>query len=352
METTSSKTPDNSQYSYAYHELREKLINGSNFRELFQEVREKYNSNGEKELVSYDDVIQYLKEDLLPYFESIFNFNLFDTYVNSNTIHEPSICDALRKEYINFIYDKANDIANSLKEFKQGNKEFYKSFMATQNDFTKSIFLFVFKNSHFTGKDTYYVLNGGSNKFIKEYLTSILIQIREQPTAISSRLIQLEINRVHALLLKNANFNFLNWYLDELKSGLNDLKYVYDSQPNYGLKCSEIALKNLYHKLKREDFVDIDHTTETNFVEVFLKNWYSHESICVLKMDNPQTKYFLDQFKIHIDSKLKLSDIEKAKNITNKSGYINSSSLSASSSRNKFLGPKREEDLVALFKKP
>jgi len=350
MKTLCFKPTKNLKYSYAYYELLDKFVNS---RVLAIPVREgwsKYEEKAHKEWISYKDVDQCLKEDLLPFFESIFNFNLIETYLSSNKICALSIYDTLRTEYIDFIYRKANSITKDLKDFKTGNSEFYQSFLNLENGMSRNICRFVFKNSQFTGKENHYVLNGDSNLFIKEYLNTVLIQTREKPKVISSRLLQLEINRIQVLILKNTSFNFLNWYLTELKSALNDLKFIHDQDLTYGLKCSELRIRKLYRKLKREDFIDIDHTTETNFMEVFLKEWYTHESICILKMDNPQTKYFLDQFKVHIDSYLKISDVAKVKNIANNNGFISSSSLSASSSRNKLIGPKREQDLLLLFK--
>lgn len=346
---TSNKT-DSSNHSYAYYELKEKLINGSDFYELIQEVREKYKATGNKELISYDDVSKYLKEDLLPFIESIFNFNLFDAYMNSSRIQESSICDTIRVEFVNFINIESNTIVIALNEFKNGHEDLYEAYSDLENSLVRRIFQFVFQNTRFTGGEKKFILNADSNQFIKEYLNTVLVATREKPNAIHFGLLEAEVNRVQTLILKNANFNFLNWYLIELKSALTDLKFIHKSQPNYGLKCSELALRKLYRKLKSEDFIDIDHTTEDNFVEVFLKDWYTHDSICVLKMDNPQTKCFLDQFKVHLNSKLLLSHIEKVKNIANKNGYISSASLSASSSRNKLMGPDHEQYLSNIFK--
>ncbi len=350
MKTLRFKPTNNLKYSYAYYELWDKFTKSTVNALTAYECWAKYEGKVYKELITHKDVDKCLKEDLLPFFESIFNINLLETYLSSNEICVSSIFDALRTEYIDFIYHEANSIAEDLNDFKNGNLEFYQSFSSLENGYSRSICRFVFKNSQFTGKESNYVLHGGSNLFIKEFLKSILIQIREKPKTVTSRLLQLEFNRIQVLILKNTSFNFLSWYLAELKSALNDLKFVHDQELTYGLKCSEIIIKQLYRKLKRENFIDIDHTTETNFTEVFLKEWYTHDSICVLKMDNPQTKYFLDQFKVHIDASLKVSDIAKVKNIANNNGFISSSSLSASSSRNKLIGPKREEDLLLLFK--
>ena len=351
METANSKTLDTSQYSYAYNELKEKLISGTTSNWIIEEVQPSYNKIVNIDEFTYDDVLKHLKEDLLPFFESIFNVSVFDAFVNSSKDEERSICDTLRQEYINFIHVEVNKIAKYLNDFRRDNQVFYNSFFQLQETLSKRIFKYVFKNSEFNGQSNYYALHGDSNQFLKIYLNEVLIAVRDRPMMISSGHIEFEINRMHKLILKNSNFSCLHWYHSELKSGLADLKFFYKRQSKYGLICSELILRRLYRELERYEFIDIEYTTENDFVKVFLYDWNGHDSVCVLKMDNPQTKYFLDQFKIHIDSKLKLSDIEKAKNITNKSGYINSSSLSASSSRNKFLGPKREDDLVALFKK-
>ena len=338
-------------YTYLYDRLKEIIINDAQLHYTVRENQQIFGNKNNLELVSYKDVTMCLKEDLLPFFESIFSYNLFDIYINSNNTNSYDICDILREKYIKFIFGEANVLAKNLIDFKKGDSDFYPLFSTLEKDLIRNILRYVFKSSQFIGKETYYLLHGDSNKFIKEYLTAVLIQIRENPKAVSSRLLQLEINRVQTLILKNANFNFLNWYLNELKSTLKDLKFIYEKQPNYGLNCSEIVLRELYRELKRWDFIEIGHTSETNFVEVFLKDWYSHKSICALKMDNLQTKYFLDQFKVHIDSAIKVSDIEKVKNIVNKNGFISSASLSASFSRSKEIGPKREDDLVAVFRK-
>lgn len=344
-----SKSADNKNYSYSYIGFRERLIGNFDSYYFSEESIIAYEANN-AELISYGQVLEYVKTDLLPFFESIFNFNLFDNYEKSKSTQGINLGDSLHKEFIQFIYTEANKIAFVLDGFKKGNKEFFESYTDFENNVIKSIFLYVFQNTRFTGSDKKYLLNADSNKFIKDYLNTILIDIREKPKAICSRLLQLEINRVKTLILKNANFNFLNWYQSELKSALYDLKFIYKSQPNYGLNCSIQKLTKLYLELARYDFIDVDHTPKTDFINVFIKDWYSHDSICVLKMDNPQTKYFLNHFKVHLDSKLTMAAIEKAKNITNNSGYIISSSLSASSSRNKLIGPKREQDLLDAFK--
>lgn len=346
----SSKNSNNFNYTYLYRQLKETFVNDFRPHETIREDRPVFTCRSNQEYISFEDVLNYVKNDLEPFFKSIFNINIFNRYVNLNNVDETNICSTFRKEYIDFIYKEANTLAKNLNDFKNGHNEFYGLFTNLEKDLTRNLFLFVFRNSHFTGKNTCYFLNGDSNQFIKEYLNSILIQTREKPKNTSSRLLQLEVNRIQVLILKNTRFNFLNWYLTELKCALNDLKFIHDCELTYGLKCSEIKIRKLYRKLKRADFIDIDHTTEINFIEVFLKEWYTHDSICVLKMDNPQTKYFLDQFKVHIDTSLKVSDIAKVKNIANKNGYISSSSLSASSSRNKLIGPKREQDLLLLFK--
>ncbi|MGJ8735394.1 hypothetical protein [Zobellia laminariae] len=350
MEGSHSKLAKNS-HTYLYHQLKEAFVNVDRFRDTIMEEQPLFKYGNSQERIPFDDVLKSVKNDLEPFFKSIFNINKFSDYVNSNNIHEPSICNALRKEYVYFIYEMTNTIAKDLNDFKKGNHEFYASFSNFEKGMSRNLIHFIFNNSQFTGNDEYYESSSDSNQFIKEYLTSILIETRENPKAISSRLLILEINRVQTMILKNANFNFLHWYLNELKSAMNDLKFVHDTRLNYGLKCSEKLLRNLYRKLKSEDFIDIDHTTETNFIEVFIEDWYTHDSICVLKMDNPQTNYFLNQFKINIDASIKVSDIEKVKNIRNKNGYIRSASLSASSSRNKKIGPKKEAELVTLFVK-
>lgn len=344
-----SKSTEKPSYSYSYLLLRERLINDLEYSYVGEESIA-FTKSDNTEFISYGQVLEYLKSDLLPFFKSIFNFALFENYEKCCNEKGIDLGDSLSKEFIQFLYTVANQIASSLDNFKRGNKELFESYIDLESNVMRNIFLFVFQNVRFTGDARKYLLNAETNRFIKDYLNSVLIEIREKPNSINSRLLQIEINRVHTLVLKNASFNFLDWYQNELESALTDLKFVYKNKPNYGLNCSVQKLTKLYLELKKYDFIEIEHTTQTDFINVFLGDWYSHDSICVLKMDNPQTKCFLKYFKVHLDSKLTMTAIEKAQNISNNSGYIISSSLSASSSRNKIIGPKREEDLLNIFK--
>ena len=101
--TETSNSTDSSNHSYAYHELKEKLISGTTSNWIIEEVQPSYKKIVNRDEFSYEDVLKHLKEDLLPFFDSIFNVNVFDAFVNSSKDEELSICDTLRKEYINFI---------------------------------------------------------------------------------------------------------------------------------------------------------------------------------------------------------------------------------------------------------
>ncbi|MDF4221049.1 hypothetical protein PXC01_05580 [Maribacter sp. M208] len=348
--TQASISPSNLSYSYIYHELRDKLIKGLISYEFYHVIGEETRENDKNEYVSYQEVSKYIKEELLPFIDSIFNYNLFDSYVNTQPVNSLQIVDSIQQGFISLIYNEANEIASSILMFQKGNERFYKEYFGLEEILLTKIFRFIFHNMRFTNVEGNFVFNANSNQFIKEYLNLVLIKVREKPNSTNSGLLEVEINRVQTLILKNANFNFLNWYLSELKSVLTDLKYIHKNQHNYGLSCSVQKLKKLYLELKKYDFIQLEYTTQTDFIDVFLEDWYSHDSICVLKMDNPQTKCFINNFKIHVDSKLSMAAVEKAHNISNNSGYIKSSSLSSSSSRNKLIGPKREHDIMTAFK--
>jgi hypothetical protein len=347
--TQASISPSNSNYSYIYHELRDKLIKGLISYELYHVISEETRENDKNEYVSYEEVSKYIKEELLPFIDSIFNYNLFESYVNTQSVNSSHIVDSIQQGFISFIYKEANEIGSSMYIFRKGNERFYEAYFGLEKVFMARIFRFIFHNMRFTSTEGNFVFNADSNQFIKEYLNSVLIEVRDKPNSTNFRLLAVEINRIQKLILKSSNFNFLHWYLSELKSVLTDLKFMCKNQPNYNLSCSVQKLKKLYSELKKYDFIQIEYTTQTDFIDVFLEDWYSHDSICVLKMDNPQTKCFINNFKIHVDSKLSMVAVEKAHNISNNSGYIKSSSLSSSSSRNKLIGPKREHDIMTAF---
>lgn len=195
------------------------------------------------------------------------------------------------------------------------------------------------------------MLEKDANAFLKEFTRSVLISVREKPLDITPRLVRIEINRIQTLILKNADYNFLSWYLNELKCLSSDLKFIWGPKSNYNLTCTSEQLKNLYAGLVKHEFIDIDVTSEIDFLKVFLEDWYSHNSICALNMDHPQTNHFLQLFNKSTGCKPNLTDIEKVKNIINNNGHIKSSALSAAASRNRYIGPKRDSDLIDAFSK-
>jgi len=116
---------------------------------------------------------------------------------------------------------------------------------------------------------------------------------------------------------------------------------------NYNLNIADQHLKKLYVELEKYSFVDPLKTTATDFINVLKLDWQDHNSFIYIKLDNPQTKIFIDSIKQFYRVKLSLSQIEFVENIRNKNGIINARSVSASSSRNDKIAPHpKDADLL------
>ncbi|SHJ88180.1 hypothetical protein SAMN04487911_1502 [Arenibacter nanhaiticus] len=338
---------------YLYVIFKGKLLEGGFGLDKLSDYKTNYNvySKSLDSGITNQDISVYLKTDLLPYFHSIFNFDKFNNYIIQDESEQDSqsLLERLSFEFVSFLSTEANELYFFVKDFTKHSEGIYE--LISGNNLIKQTLLFVFQNSVFKGHEKGYQLTAKSNVFLKQYLTKILIELRSNNDYNTQRLVKLEINRIQILRLKDTDFSLLNWYLEELKGVISDLKSISGAKPNYKLGCSNNAIRQLYNRLLKYDFIDVDYTSLKDFETVFFNDWYSHKSICVLKMDNPQTKFFINQFKIHIDKRLTLTDLEKAKNIRNKSGYIICSSINSSSSRNRLIGPKRQDDLAAVFGK-
>jgi acyl carrier protein len=120
---------------------------------------------------------------------------------------------------------------------------------------------------------------------------------------------------------------------------------------NYNIRVSNDVLSSLYKQLELYDFIEEEKTSEHAFINVLKEDWSNNESEKInLKMDHLQTKLLLDGVKNELGIKIRLSDIEKAKNIFNNNGAIKASSISSSSSKS-FLSPKQSSTILGLIKK-
>lgn len=111
---------------------------------------------------------------------------------------------------------------------------------------------------------------------------------------------------------------------------------------NYNISIKKTGLLELYKLLEINEFINSEKTTQNDFINVLLNNWFSHQSIIYLQMDHYRTKLFLDEINI------KYTQAEKAKNISNNKGFIKGSILSSSASKSKVLF--RPEDKLELDK--
>lgn len=134
--------------------------------------------------------------------------------------------------------------------------------------------------------------------------------------------------------------------LDDISLKINELSKSKfdDSYKSYGLKINDSVLRELYKELERNEFIDIEKTSEKDFCKVLTSNWNKHHSVVYMEMDNIQFKLFLDCIDEVLKIKIPLTKIELAKNIKNKNGFIKASSVYASKSKSKM--PPKDAELI------
>jgi len=115
---------------------------------------------------------------------------------------------------------------------------------------------------------------------------------------------------------------------------------------SYKISTDSNILKQLYRELVKEEFVDIELTSEEAFINVLTLDWNSHDSIIQFNFDHPQTKFFLDGIKKNLNINIQLSKIEKSSNIRNNSGEIIASRIRSSYSRSKKTSSIKKEDKI------
>jgi hypothetical protein len=160
-----------------------------------------------------------------------------------------------------------------------------------------------------------------------------------------------DIKKISFLLdIKGALEEYEN-YLEKLQSQINERLTVLTKSKignrNYQINIDRGDLRKLYHGLEKLMFIDQNKTSLNQFIEVFEKDWKSHNSIIYFEMDNILFKYFIEFLDIFFNCKIQLSSIEYSAKIENKNGLIKAGAVYSSMAQyRKYL--KDRDDIKAL----
>ncbi|MFV8344190.1 hypothetical protein [Flavobacterium sp. XS2P39] len=159
------------------------------------------------------------------------------------------------------------------------------------------------------------------------------------------------IKKISFLLdIKGALEEYEN-YLEKLQSQINERLTVLtkskNGNRNYQINIDSGDLRKLYHGLEKFMFIDQNKTSLNQFIEVFEKDWESHNSIIYFEMDNILFNYFIDFLDKFFNLKIQLSSIEHSEKIENKNGLIKAGRVYSSMGQyRKF--PKDRDDIKTL----
>lgn len=173
-----------------------------------------------------------------------------------------------------------------------------------------------------------------------EYFDDAIYGTNENPIAEFDRISVIEF------LIKALEYNLFK--RKELEVIFNSSEI--DNINNYNIKVSDSILKKLYSQLEKYEFIDIEKTSNEDFCKVLKSDWYTHNSLIHLNMDNIQTNFFFKTINEFLSIDIKITSLEKARNIKNKNGFIKSSSIYASTSKSLSL-PKSSDVIINLIKK-
>ncbi|CAM1340206.1 hypothetical protein [Tenacibaculum aestuarii] len=172
-----------------------------------------------------------------------------------------------------------------------------------------------------------------------EYFNDAIYGTNENPIA--------EFNRVSVIefLIKALEYNlFKRKKLEATFGGKTE------NINNYNIKVSNSILEKLYSQLEKHEFIDIEKTSNEDFCKVLKGDWHTHYSLIYLNMDNIQTNLLFKTINEFLSIDIKITSLEKARNIRNKNGFIKSKSIYTSVSKSHSL-PKSSDVITDLIKK-
>lgn len=157
------------------------------------------------------------------------------------------------------------------------------------------------------------------------------------------------LNKIKHLFFELINFEKeKNNYINQIDNKINSFSKA--KTGNYLISVPDDMLRKLYRELEKVDFIELDRTSEKEFIEVLKADWENHKSIIYFKMDNIQFNYFIKRFEQEFDTKIQMTSIEYAGNIENKNGKIIADSVYASNSKGK-MGAKKSDLIDQIFDK-
>ncbi|WP_299002179.1 hypothetical protein [uncultured Tenacibaculum sp.] len=172
-----------------------------------------------------------------------------------------------------------------------------------------------------------------------EYFNDAIYGTNENPIA--------EFNRISVIefLIKALEYNlFKRKKLEATFGGKTE------NINNYNIKVSNSILEKLYSQLEKHQFIDIEKTSNEDFCKVLKSEWHTHYSLIHLNMDNIQTNLLFKTINEFLSIDIKITSLEKARNIRNKNGFIKSKSIYTSVSKSHSL-PKNSDVIIDLIKK-
>lgn len=114
-------------------------------------------------------------------------------------------------------------------------------------------------------------------------------------------------------------------YINEIDSKINS--FSREMKGNYLIDINDELLKKLYQGLNKYDFIDIDRTSEEDFIKVFKSDWKDHNSVIHFKITNVELKFFIKCFNEDLNQKIPLTFFETAGNIKTKDRTFKASNL-------------------------
>lgn len=140
-------------------------------------------------------------------------------------------------------------------------------------------------------------------------------------------------------------------YINEIDSKI--ISFSREKKGNYLIDINDELLKKLYQGLNKYDFIDIDRTSEEDFIKVLKYDWKDHNSIIHFKITNIEFKHLINYFNKYFNTELYLTFIESANNIKIKDRVFKANSFysGGSQSENNSINIKTIESIFEQIKK-
>lgn len=256
--------------------------------------------------------------------EHFFNFEETIHYQDNYLPFSDIDTEELFKE-IDIVFNCKNELEN-LVEYHLNTKEYPKQTIITKLNFIRENIINAFLNDLSISKSLISAFLK-RNDLIKEY----------DAKTDFVKMILIEITKFEKKLLSLEN---------QINDTINN--FSTKRKGNYLINVKDEIIEKLYIGLKKYDFIDIDKTSQKQFLEVLKLDWTKHKSIIYLKLDNIQFNYFIKCCEKYLNIKIALTNLEDAKNIKTKNGSINAKSMYSSKSRSNTT-PKENDYINSIF---